>query len=226
MSPHYLRLLNDASFYSQQTFSFPQRLHATPPLCTPVDALCCSAGRTAAPTRTAKTISWFARGLRHCKTLWKFLETSVMLPCSRQTDMSTEVLWSKAIKRQIQLWHGQKNFCWATGPFRSQQWDLPAWSGQVQTYANDYSQFFSLDPNFSNSFTFCSDDHTCPRTRALTAEKWLCWKIKPKAPTGATEDQIIGIGENLWNCCIKSQVKKQEKKNWKEHLLFKAFFSR
>lgn len=143
----------------------------------------------------------------------------------QQTDR--HVHWSTLVKsnkkaNSIVTW--TKNFCWAT--FRSQQWDLPAWSGQVQTYANDYFQFFSLDPNFSNSFTFCSDDHTCPRTRALTAEKWLCWKIKPKAPTGATEDQIIGIGENLWNCCIKSQMKKQEKKknNWEEHLLFKAFF--
>lgn len=60
-----------------------------------------------------------------------------------------------------------------------------------------------------------------PLTRALRAEKRLCWRIKPKAPMGATEDQIIHMGENLWNCCIKLQVKKQEKK-WKEHLLFKA----
>lgn len=139
----------------------------------------------------------------------------------QQTDR--HVHWSTLVKSNKKAnstvtW--TKNFCWAMGPFRSQQWDLPAWSGQVQTYANDYSQFFSLDPNFSNSFTFCSDDHTCPRTRALTAEKWLCWKIKPKAPTGATEDQIIGIGENLWNCCIKSQVKKQEKKKTIEKNIF------
>lgn len=29
---------------------------------------------------------------------------------------------------------------------------------------------------------------------------------------GDVEDQIIHMGEKLWNCCIKSQVKNQEKK--------------
>lgn len=125
---------------------------------------------------------------------------------AHKTDRATEVFWSKAIKRKIQLWHGQKISAepGVHSGHSSSSGTPQAWSGQVQSHANDYSQFFSLDPNFCNSFTFCSDDHACPCTTALTAEKRLCWRIKPKAPMGVTEDQIIHIGENLWNCCIKS----------------------
>lgn len=39
MSLHYLRLLNNVSLYSQLSFS--QHLHAIPPLCIAMDALCC-----------------------------------------------------------------------------------------------------------------------------------------------------------------------------------------
>lgn len=159
----------------------------------------CAAGRTTLPTRGAKTITWLARGL-----------------CFRAADRP--VHWNISVKSHKKANSvATHNFCWARGPFRSQQlcWDVPAWSGLVQTYANHYSQFSSLDPNSSNSPTFCSDDHACPLTRALRTGKRLCWRIKSKAPMGAIEDQIIHMGENLWNCCNKSQVKKQENKQLK-----------
>lgn len=120
------------------------------------------------------------------------------------------------------------NFSWARSPFGSQQlWcDLPAWPGQVQSYANHYSQFFSLQQNFSNSFTFCSNNHACLLTRALRAEGRLCWKIKPKAPVGATEDQIIRRAENCHEIAVLNHKWRNKRKTiCKDHLLFKAFFS-
>lgn len=151
MSPDYLRLLNDTSFYSQQTFSFSQRLHAIPLLCTPTDALCCSARRTTAPTRTAKTISWFARGLRHCQTLWKFLETSVMLPCSRQDRHGHWSILVKSDKKENSIVTWTKNFCWARGPFRSQQlqWDPPSLVRSGTEPCQRLFPVFLLRPKFS-----------------------------------------------------------------------------
>lgn len=105
-------------FYSQ--FSELRLLwcpHVIPPLCSPTDALCCSAGRTTAPTRRADAISWFDTGLphpppAHCQTLWKLLEASATFSCSRQTcpaklfgQKTNSIGPSFNMDRQFQLSH-------------------------------------------------------------------------------------------------------------------------
>lgn len=143
---------------------------------------------------------------------------------TQQTDMSTKAFWSKGRKRKIQLAQAATwtdNFSWAQSPFGSQQ----LWPGQVQTYANHYPQVFSSEENFSNSFTFCSDDHACPLTMALRAEGKLCWRIKPQAPVGAPADQIILMEENCYEIFVLNHKWRNKKKTvCKDHLLFKAFF--
>lgn len=134
-------------------------------------------------------------------------------PLPRFHAADRHVQQSYLVKRQIQLAQVSTwidNFSWATSPYGPQQFwcHLPARPGQVQTSANHYSQFFSLEHYFSDSFTFHSDKHG-----ALRAEGRLCWTIKPKAAVGAMEDQTILMEENLWNCSIKSQVEKQEEKS-------------
>lgn len=154
------------------------------------------------------------------------------LPCFHAADRCVvhQRRFAQETKRQIQSTQAstrRDNFSWARSPFRPQQFwcDLPAWPGQVQTYVNHYSQFFSLEWYFSNSFTFHSDEHACPATRALRAKGRLCWRTKSKAPVGATEDQIILTEENCYEIAVLNhQWRNKRKTICKDHLLFKAFF--
>lgn len=89
---------------SYQICSFFQHLHSIPPLCTPTDALCCR-----------KDHSSYQKSKNHlmvCPRAWSLpnsLEISgdICHASMKQTDMSTEIFWSKAIKRQIQVQHRQ-----------------------------------------------------------------------------------------------------------------------
>lgn len=115
--------------------------HVIPPLCRPPDALCCSAGRTTAPTRRAQTISWFATGFLTYLMLTAKLSGNLCHIFTHQTDMSTKAFWSKGRKRKIQLAQAatwMDNFSWAQSPFGHNS------SGQVR-----YRPMLTTIPSFS-----------------------------------------------------------------------------
>lgn len=158
-----------------------------------------------------------------CQTPWKLLETSATFSRSRQTCPPKRFgqKGGKGKFNWLELQHGQTISAEPRVHLGHNS------SGQVRygPMLTIIPRFFSSEENFSNSFTFCSEDHARPLTTALRAEGKLCWRIKPQAPVGAPADQIILMEENCYEIFVLNHKWRNKKKTvCKDHLLFKAIF--
>lgn len=115
MSLHYVRLLNDVSFSSQLSDLFlltTPSCHSSPLHTNGCSELLCR--KDCSSYQESKPISWFARGLCHCQTIWRHL--------ARFYAADRHVHWNilvKSHKKANSIATRTANFCWARGPSRS-----------------------------------------------------------------------------------------------------------